>query len=331
MADTAIQRGPTQSLPVLPGAALRVHSGANLGDPVSFAGDLALDDLYRLSPNHTVARLALHSSQTGFTISAESETGRAGAAALLDSVLTFMSPDGATTDALLFVELDPDGCVSRSHVMPLAPLAAGVDYTLVTIDTDTMQHRLAHVACVSFTRGTHITLASGAQVPIEDLTVGSRVLTRDAGAQQVQWIGQTTLRAAGPFAPICIQAGALNNTRDLVVSPDHRLFIYQRQDHLGAGRPEVLVKARQLVNGDTITVRAGGFVDYYQLLFDAHQIIYAEGIAAESFLIDPRTAAVLPAGIPQTAHSPDYDALDVNDTLLDRPDLADLLRKASRR
>lgn len=331
MANTTTQRGPTQSLPVLPSTALRVHSGANLGDPVTFADDLALDDLYRLSPEQPIARLALHSDETGFAISAESETGCPGAAAVLDSVLTFMSPDGATTDALLFVELDSGGYWAQSHVMPLAPLAAGVDYTLVTIDTEHMQRKLAHVACVSFTRGTHITLASGAQVPIEDLTVGSRVLTRDAGAQKVRWIGQMTLRAAGPFAPICIRAGVLNNTRDLVVSPDHRLFIYQREDHLGAGRPEVLVKARQLVNGQTITARAGGFVDYYHLLFDAHQIIYAEGIAAESFLMGPTTEALLPADAPQVAHIPDYDALDVNDTLLDRPDLAEVLRKASSR
>ena len=41
----------------------------------------------------------------------------------------------------------------------------------------------------------------------------------------------------------------------------------------------------------------GGFVDYFQLLFDEHQIIYAEGIAAESLLIDPRTLAAVPEDV----------------------------------
>ena len=78
------------------------------------------------------------------------------------------------------------------------------------------------------------------------------------------------------------------------MSPDHRLFIYQRSDELGAGRSELLIKARHLVNGDTIHAQPGGFVDYFQLLFDRHQIIFAEGIAAETLLADHRTHAALP-------------------------------------
>tara|TARA_B110000967_G_scaffold63843_1_gene65749 strand:+ start:73 stop:369 length:297 start_codon:yes stop_codon:yes gene_type:complete len=83
----------------------------------------------------------------------------------------------------------------------------------------------------------------------------------------------------------------------LLVSPDHRLFVYQRQDKLGAGRSEVLVKVRHLVNGDSVYRHDGGFVDYFQLLFDKHQIIYAEGIAAESLQIDPRTRAAVPEDV----------------------------------
>ena len=125
---------------------------------------------------------------------------------------------------------------------------------------------------------------------------------------------------------------------DLVVSPDHRLFIYQRTDELGAGRAELLVKARHLVNGTTVRVAEGGFVDYYQLLFDSHQIIYAEGIAAESMLIDTRTRAILPEDlsnamgeiIPGHSDLP-HAGLDVSEPLLDRPDAAELLRRASMR
>ena len=98
----------------------------------------------------------------------------------------------------------------------------------------------------------------------------------------------------GEFALIGITKGALQNENDLLVSPDHRLFVYQREDKLGAGRSEVLLKVRHLVNGSTVYQRDGGFVDYFQLLFDDHQIIYAEGIAAESLLIDPRTRTAVP-------------------------------------
>ena len=129
-----------------------------------------------------------------------------------------------------------------------------------------------------------------------------------------------------------ITKGALHNENDLLVSPDHRLFVYQREDKLGAGRSEVLLKVRHLVNGSTVYQRDGGFVDYFQLLFDDHQIIYAEGIAAESLLIDPRTRAAVPDQARTSGdshgHRPYWD-YEVQEKLLANPDAVDLLRKAS--
>ena len=190
---------------------------------------------------------------------------------------------------------------------------------------------------MAFTRGTRITLASGAQKPIEELQVGDKVLTRDDGPQEVRWVGQNTRRAIGDFAPVLIREGTLNNENDLIVSPDHRLFIYQRDDAIGAGRSEVLVKVRHLINGDTVVRMEGGFVDYFQLLFDSHQIIYAEGIAAESLLVDPRTRAALPEDLNhalakalpghENRHHLDYE---VSESLLSS-DAAEKLKRASTR
>ena len=93
------------------------------------------------------------------------------------------------------------------------------------------------------------------------------------------------------------------------------------------------MKARHLVNGDGIRQLTGGFVDYYQMLFDHHQIVFAEGIAAESMLVDTRTRAALPEELgdlmPDHGRS-DHGDLEVRERLLDRPDLAELLRGSSR-
>jgi hypothetical protein len=200
----------------------------------------------------------------------------------------------------------------------------------VGVDRAVAATRLAEVACVSFSRGTHITLASGAQVRIEDLAVGDKVLTRDDGPQPIRWIGRTTLRATGSFAPIVIRKGTLHNENDLIVSPDHRIFVWQRQDKLGAGRAEVLVKVRHLINGTTVFQQDGGFVDYFQLMFDNHQIIYAEGIAAESLLIDPRTRAALPGEVRSARHTPRrHTGFEVQEALLSGGDAVDVLRRAS--
>lgn len=328
---------PAQSLPVYRAEDLCVSEGVNLGDALSFADELVLEDCYELTRGAQTARLSVVSGELDyFTIAPQSDIGVADAALHLDSCLTVMTPTGETIELLVLVEVDPQGNVSQIYVQPLAPLISKTPYTLVGIDRDAAKYRFAQVGCVSFTRGTRITTATGEQKTVEDLRVGDRILTRDNGPQKIRWIGQTTQRAVGEFAPIVISKGTLNNSADLKVSPDHRLFIYQRYDRIGAGRPELLVKARHLVNGKTVYPQEGGFVDYFQLLFDSHEIIYAEGISAETMLVDTRTKPVLPEELKQKLSAPssghkrrphmDYE---VHEDLLKHPDTAELLRRAS--
>lgn len=288
---------PIQSLQVFPAGDFRVSHGVNQGDAVGVAGELELEDIFELAPEAAQMRLAIATDEEGggFFVAADSELGRAGAALYLDSLVTFMGPHGSTEEALVLVEIAPEtGMVARTYLHPLTPLAAKTPYTLVTIDPDGARAKLAQSACVSFCRGTHITMADGRQVLVEDLRCGMRVLTRDSGPQELHWIGEQTLRASGAFAPIVIAPGALNNTGELVVSPNHRLFVYQRVDAMGTGQKELLVKARHLLNGISVVKSEGGFVDYFQLLFDKHEIIYAEGIASESLFVDTTTSLVVP-------------------------------------
>jgi hypothetical protein len=326
-----------QRLSVYKAEYFRVVNGANFGDPLGFAGELALDDIYRLSPIAIEQRLSLSTDHLPpYTIGRATEVGQPGADIYLDCALTFMAGDGSTFECIVMVEVDSDGFAASVYMLPLTPIQPDTDYALVGIDQDKALQTFAQSACVSFTHGTMITLATGAQCAVEDLKVGDRVLTRDNGPQDIRWIGHITMRASGAFAPIVIKAGTLHNLNDLVVSPDHRLFIYQRSDELGAGRNELLIRARHLVNGDTIYVRTGGYVDYYQMLFDHHQIIFAEGIAAESMLVDERTSAALPEDLsallpdilPQHGVTNRAD-LEVQSGLLDRPDAAEALRKST--
>ena len=337
MPHESLLTAPVQAVPVYRAEDFRVSNGANLGDAVSVAEDLDQGDIYHLSDGADRPLLALQTDTDGILrIATDSVLGTPGAPVFADCTLTLMSPDGQTQDAIVLVELDLESTIANTVILPLSPLAARTDYALVGIDTETARTKLAQVACVAFVRGTHITLATGAQRRIEDLRPGDRILTRDAGVQPIRLIGQSTVRAQGAFAPILIRKGALHNENDLLVSPDHRLFIYQRADTLGTGRSELLIKARHLVNGDSIVQTEGGFVDYFQLLFDQHQIIYAEGIAAESLLIDPRTQAALPDDLQadlteamrKHAITGHLD-LEVQERLLDHPDAAALLRKAS--
>lgn len=319
---------PTRNrIAVYPSGQFTVSDGVAEGDALSFLDELVMDDIYQLDDAADRAVLTYERTDgSAFLIAEGSEIGTAGNLLYLDCCLTFMAPDGETYEALVLVEVEGDEA-AEIYLMPLATLRPDYDYRLVGADRDTAAAKFGDVACVRFARGTHITLASGAQVPIEDLKIGDRVLTRDAGPQAIRWIGETTLRAVGDYAPVVVSKGALFNTRDLVLSPDHRLFIYQREDRLGAGRSEVLVKVRHLINGDTVYQQGGGFVSYYQILFDDHQIIYAEGIAAETLLVDDRTRAALPEGVDAVHDNIPHDGYEVTESLANHPDVVAILRR----
>ncbi len=324
--------GAAQGLMVLPGAALRVVDGANLGDTLAPASEMQPCDVYRLDPALAAPGALRVLGAPPFVVAEDSPVGQPRGCVHLDCCATMMATDGATVEMLVLVETDAAGLLVAVHALPLGDLHPGRDYALIGTDGDALA-RYARAACMSFTRGTRIALAGGAQVPVEALAPGDRILTRDDGPQPLRWIGHHTVRATGAFAPIRIRAGTLHNAGDLTVSPDHRLLVYQRRDALGAGRAEVMVRARQLVNGDSVARIEGGFVDYFQMLFDRHQIVYAEGIAAESMLVDDRTGAALPDAAEPALLLPAHGqstapALDLGEAAL-APDAADLLRRAS--
>lgn len=136
---------------------------------------------------------------------------------------------------------------------------------------------------VCFARGSMILTDQG-EAPVESLQAGDSVLTKDRGAQPVRWIGSRRVAGKGNFAPIRIKAGALDNDRDLLVSPQHRMLLDGWKAELLFGETEVLVAATHLVNDHSILREECEEVEYFHILFDRHEIIYANGAPAESFL-----------------------------------------------
>lgn len=287
---------------------LRATIGANTGDPICSTGDLSPGDTYVLrrgaTPFHVVMN-ATSADQVHQRLAAGSDIGRAGDEIRMTGRLTLMSPNGQLVDVLVLEHESARGRCS-GFALPLSPMEEQVDYTLIKADADPGTLRLADVIFASFGAGTRITLADGRQRAIEHLVPGDRVLTRDHGAQPVRWIGMVTLRAIGGFAPVVIPAGVMGNSADLIVSQHHRLFLYHRRIAQMTGMPELLIQARELVLGDTIYLREGGYVDYHALVFDRHEIIYAEGIPAESLMVAEATLSRLPPDLAEgvKAHFP---------------------------
>jgi hypothetical protein len=289
---------PAQVVRVFDAADLYVVSGANLGDPVGGVEAVCAGDVYHLDGAATARELALARPAAGGgaqVVAPGSAVGAPGDAIAVLAQLTLMAPDG---DTVPLVVVAVRGAAGEAVVaMPLVPMLPRTDYTLLHVEPARPGARLADLLCLSFLRGTRITRADGTLVPVEALAPGDRVLTRDHGPQPVRWIGHATLRARGRFAPVMIAPGAMGNEGALGVGQHHRLFLYLRDRPAGLPTAEVLVQARHLVDGVRVTLREGGFADFYSLVFDRHEIIYAEGIPVESLMVTEATVERLPEAL----------------------------------
>lgn len=133
-----------------------------------------------------------------------------------------------------------------------------------------------------FAAGTLIETERG-MTPIEKIEVGDMVFTLDNGYQSVRWRGTRGVPALDKRAPIRFAPGAMGNAKELLVSPQHRILVSGWRAELFFGEDEVLVAATHLVNADTIHRAPRRFIEYHHLMFDAHEIVLADGVPSESF------------------------------------------------
>ena len=153
----------------------------------------------------------------------------------------------------------------------------------VTLDDGTLLNFTDIENIICFTPGTRIATPRGAR-PIETLRPGDLVVTRDHGLQPIRWIQSRTVPAIDRFAPIRIRPNVLTGQEsDLLVSPQHRMLFQGYSAELLFGETEVLVSARHLVDNKAVTREEGGMVTYIHMMFDQHEIVFAEGAATESF------------------------------------------------
>jgi hypothetical protein len=155
------------------------------------------------------------------------------------------------------------------------PFSSVSDFNITPVAGDTF----VTVAC--YLAGTNILTPSG-ETPVEQLAIGDLVITHTGEARPIVWIGRRGYD--GRFAsgnrsvlPIRIAAGALADgvpTRDLHVSPKHALWF-----------DGVLIPAEKLLNGVSICqLEATQTIEYIHIELEAHDVILAEGAAAETFV-----------------------------------------------
>jgi hypothetical protein len=192
----------------------------------------------------------------GFTAGDQISVGSFGSESFSNGALTLYS--GANQSGTVLGTLNFAGTVAASDVQAAV---------------------VPSLAC--FTPGTRIRLLDG-DVAVENLREGDWVLTHSGQPAPVIWIGSRIMphlrRHPRPetVQPVRIRAGALADgvpSRDLVVSPDHAIYL---DGHL--------IPAKALINGASIAQLDADEVTYFHVELDRHAILFAENTAAESYL-----------------------------------------------
>lgn len=222
-----------------------------------------------------------------------------------NDTLNFQSTDvsgdvrgGSGTDALNL----PVGTVITDSTFGPITVAAGVSYslssgtfTLPSGKTVTYTTFETGTGFPCFTRDTLISGPRG-QIRIQDLKIGDVVRTVGNGSSSIRWIGRrrfdaTALRDNPRLFPVRIVAGALGQglpSRDLLVSRQHRMLVQSQIAQRMFGATEVLVPAIKLTSLPGIFVdEKVESIEYFHLLFDRHQVIWAENAPTESLFTGP--------------------------------------------
>ncbi len=137
---------------------------------------------------------------------------------------------------------------------------------------------VAVTAC--YAAGTRIAVVEGER-PIEAIAPGDCVRTRTGSLRPVIWTGRRRVALARhprpqDVNPVRIRADAFGSgqpRRDLVLSPDHALFANG-----------VLIPVRYLINGATVVQEDWLEITYHHLELATHDVIFAEGLACETYL-----------------------------------------------
>lgn len=151
---------------------------------------------------------------------------------------------------------------------------------------------LTNTALACFTKGTMIDCPSGERA-IEHLQVGDLVNTLDDGPCVIRWIGARPITGAEmqlrpDWRPITLKAGTIAPgmpSRDLTVSPAHRVLLREAKLNLLCGETEAFASANAL----RAVLKGVDFqpenrpTTYYHILFDKHQVVMSNGLATESF------------------------------------------------
>ncbi len=248
---------------------------------ISVSGDL--DDVGGLTGN----------TDDTFTITAQGSYGTA----TIDAATGTWTYTLDNTD-LDVIALDPGDTLTDTFTVNMfdnSGIGAGQS------DTENVTITIEGILC--FAAGTQIETDAGPR-QIETLKAGDICVTEGGDARRIRWIGcravtQEELADNPKLHPVRITKGALGGGLplcDLLVSRQHRMVVSSKIAMRIFGVSDVLIPAIKLISMPGIFVDTDiCTVTYYHLLFDQHEVVFAEGTPSESLFTGPEALETMGA------------------------------------
>jgi hypothetical protein len=218
-----------------------------------------------------------------FTDGSTGQTLTVGSSAAISGTIDLRANQTIDLSGLTYSSISGDAVTfSNGTTLHFAPAAGQTLDTPFQQATNQVVITAAAVGADSacYCAGTRIA-TEGGEAPVEMLRPGDRLRLARGGIAAVRWVGQRIVdceRHTEPrnVWPVRILAGAFGEAvphRDLLLSPDHAVAY--------AGH---LIPVRHLTNGATVRQERVAVAHYHHVELPTHDLLLAEGLAAESYL-----------------------------------------------
>ncbi|MCB8882577.1 Hint domain-containing protein [Acidisoma cellulosilytica] len=228
------------------------------------------------------------------------------ARATLNDVLAFEGTISGFTlgDALELASTDATAAVWNADTLTITTHETSIMLNLsgsfaenaFVVQSDGLGGTLVELAC--FAAGTRLATPHG-ECRVEALRVNDLITTASGNQRPVQWIGHRRVDIArhpspDKIRPVRIAAHAFGPhrpARPLFLSPDHAILF-----------DGVLIPIKHLIDGIWVTQVDMTSVTYFHIELATHDIVLAEGLAAETFLDVGNRTAFAGGGSPIQLH-----------------------------
>ncbi|UOA26814.1 Hint domain-containing protein [Pseudosulfitobacter sp. DSM 107133] len=148
--------------------------------------------------------------------------------------------------------------------------------TVGRVDSGQAPQLRAEIIHVGLAAGT-ILLTSDGEIPVEYLSPGDRIITRNAGLVTLKAVASTRAQAAA----VAIAAGSLGQMRpqsNVILPAAQQVLIRDWRAKALAGAAQAVLPAGCLIDGEFITDLGLRNMLLVQLGFDAPHVVYADGL-----------------------------------------------------